>query len=73
MKMKKHMLLGLCAALFGAGLGVSNAQVLDLRCQSCQTHFQACISQCDYIPENSDCYRGCFVQRRACVATFCAN
>ncbi len=72
MKSKRLALLGLCVALFGAGVSASSAQVLDLRCQSCEWSFQACISQCDYDPENTACYRGCFVQRRACVATFCA-
>jgi hypothetical protein len=68
-KSKTWLLAGLCAALFGTGMGVSSAQILDLRCQQCQSFFQACIAQCDY--EDGTCYRGCFVQRRACVATFC--
>jgi hypothetical protein len=74
MTIKTWALIGLCAVVFGAGLGVSNAEPLDLRCQSCQSFFQACIAQCNYRPENSDgCYAACIAQRRACVATFCSQ
>jgi hypothetical protein len=71
MKSKRFALIGLCAALFGAGIGMSSAQVLDVRCQSCETFFRVCIAACDAEGGEGDCYRPCFQQRRACVATFC--
>ena len=71
MKANTLMIVGLCAALFGAGIGASKAQVVDLRCQYCTWNFQACIAQCDLNGGESSCYSACTSKRRACVATFC--
>lgn len=71
MKSKTMMLIGLCAALFGAGVSASMAQVPDLRCQYCTWNFQACILQCDQNGGELSCYAACRKTRQACVATFC--
>jgi hypothetical protein len=71
MKRKTLLLAALGALVFGAGIGVSSAQVYDWRCQSCEWNFQACLQQCDYEGGEGDCYAGCVQRRRLCVATFC--
>jgi hypothetical protein len=61
----------LCAALFGAGIGMTSAQVVDQRCQQCDWDHYACIVACDYEGGETDCYRACNTQRRLCKETFC--
>lgn len=71
MKRKTWLIGAFCAAFLGMGIGMTSAQVPDLRCQQCDWDYYGCIQACDYEGGETDCYRGCIVQRRLCKATFC--